>query len=136
VGVALLAVALRGRGLPARALAGMVAGLALFVPGLAWMAAFSAPGYAVAALVEAGFLAAAAAAVPPGRGRLLAVAAALVLAEAARSRCPCGSVSMSMESVVSRGAQAAGEISGSWKTRSTPAPGSERPWISRDPRIP
>jgi len=89
-GVALLAVALRGRALPARAVAGMVAGLALFVPGLAWMAAFSAPGYAVAVLVEAGFLAAAAAAVPPGRGRLLALPAALVLAEAARGGWPFG----------------------------------------------
>jgi len=95
VGVALLAVALRGRALPARALAGMVAGLGLFVPGLAWMAAFSAPGYAVAVLVEAGFLAAAAAAVPPGRGRLLALAAALVLAEAARSRWPFGGLPLS-----------------------------------------
>jgi apolipoprotein N-acyltransferase len=90
VGVALLAVALRGRALTARALAGMVAGVGLFVPGLAWMAAFSAPGYAVAVLVEAGFLAAAAATVPPGRGRLLALPAALVLAEAARSRWPFG----------------------------------------------
>jgi apolipoprotein N-acyltransferase len=89
-GAALLAVALSGQALPARALAGALAGLALFAPSLAWLAPFSAPGYAAAVLLEAGFLTAAAVAVPPGRGRLLALPAALVLSEAARGRWPFG----------------------------------------------
>jgi len=90
VGAALLALALRDQPLPARALAGTAAGVALFVPGLAWMAPFSIPGYAASVGLQAGFLAVAAGAVPPGRGRLLALPAVLVLAEAARGRWPFG----------------------------------------------
>jgi apolipoprotein N-acyltransferase len=89
-GAALLTLALRDQPMPARTLTGAVAGVALFVPGLAWMAPFTVPGYVAAVALQVGFLAVAAGAVPPGRGRLLAVPAVLVLAEAARSRWPFG----------------------------------------------
>jgi len=89
-GAALLALAVRDQPLPTRVLAGTAAGVALFVPGLAWMAPFSIPGYVAAVGLQAGFLAAAAGAVPPGRGRLLALPAVLVLVEAARGRWPFG----------------------------------------------
>jgi apolipoprotein N-acyltransferase len=89
-GVALLAVALRDQPFCGRVLVGTVAGVALFVPGLAWMAPFSIPGYAAAVGLQAAFLAAAAGAMPPGRGRLVAVPAGLVLVEAARGCWPFG----------------------------------------------
>jgi apolipoprotein N-acyltransferase len=89
-GAALMAHALRDQPLCGRVLVGTAAGVALFVPGLAWMAPFSIPGYAAAVGLQAAFLAAAAGAVPPGRGRLVAVPAVLVLVEAARGRWPFG----------------------------------------------
>jgi apolipoprotein N-acyltransferase len=54
------------------------------------MAQFPIPGYVVALVLQAGFVAAGAGAVPPARGRLLAVPAVLVLVEAARGRWPFG----------------------------------------------
>lgn len=90
VGAAVLAAAVRDQPWLGRLRVGAAAGLALFVPGLAWMAPFSLAGFSLAVVVEAGFLAAAMVAVPPGRGRLLALPAALVLAEAARDRWPLG----------------------------------------------
>jgi apolipoprotein N-acyltransferase len=89
-GAALLATAIHRRNWRSRLKAGLLTGLGLFVPGLAWMSAFTVPGYVLAVILEAGFVAVAVVAVPPGRGRLLALPAALTLAEAARGRWPLG----------------------------------------------
>src|SRR4051794_9974705 len=64
LGAALLFVALEG--LPAwrRVACGMAAGAGLYLPGLWWMRDFSAPGYLVATVLEAGILAAGVALVP------------------------------------------------------------------------
>ncbi len=75
----------------------MAAGLGLYLPGLWWMRDFSAPGYVVATLMEAGFLAAGVALVPPaGRWRrALAFPAALVMVEAVRGAWPFGGLPIS-----------------------------------------
>src|SRR5439155_4589957 len=90
VGAAVLASGVRGG--PARTgfVCGLAAGVGLYGPGLFWMTNFSAPGYPIAVLIEASFLAAAALLVVPGPGRLLALPAALVLFEAARGSWPFG----------------------------------------------
>ena len=90
VGAAVLASGLRGRPARTRFVCGLAAGVGLYGPGLFWMTNFSAPGYPIAVLIEASFLAAAALLVVPGPGRLLALPAALVLFEAARGSWPFG----------------------------------------------
>src|SRR5207247_5332847 len=87
---AVLASGLRGRPARTRFVCGLAAGVGLYGPGLFWMTNFSAPGYPIAVLIEASFLAAAALLVVPGPGRLLALPAALVLFEAARGSWPFG----------------------------------------------
>jgi apolipoprotein N-acyltransferase len=76
--------------LRARLLAGWMAGLGLFVPGLWWALSFNVYGGIVLMAVEALALALACAASPPGRGRAPALAGAMVLAEALRSDWPFG----------------------------------------------
>jgi apolipoprotein N-acyltransferase len=90
VGAAVLASGLRGRPVEARFVCGLAAGVGLYAPGLFWMTDFSLPGYPIAVMIEAMFLAAAALLVVPGPGRLLAMPAALVLFEAARGSWPFG----------------------------------------------
>jgi apolipoprotein N-acyltransferase len=90
VGAAVLVMAVRGRPWRERALCGLAAGVGLYAPGLFWMTEFSLPGYPIAVLIEAGFLAVAMLLVVPGPGRLVAFPAALVLAEAARGSWPFG----------------------------------------------
>jgi apolipoprotein N-acyltransferase len=90
-GAALLADTLvRVDGWRMRLLAGATAGLTLYAVGWFWMSEFSAPGYAIAVLIEIAILSLAS--VTVARGRLWAVPAALVLAEYARDHFPFGGV--------------------------------------------
>ena len=73
-----------------RLLAGWVAGLGLFGPGLFWATSFNVYGGLVLIVLEALVLGLACAACPPGRGRMAALAGAMVLAEALRSTWPFG----------------------------------------------
>ncbi len=90
VGAALLYWRLAGRGLRARLLAGWVAGLGCYVPGLFWARAFNWYGAVVLMVVEALSMAVAAAAVPPVRGRIPVFAGAFTLLEAVRMTWPFG----------------------------------------------
>lgn len=90
VGASMLAGMLRDRPWAGRLLTGATAGLGLYGPGLWWMTEFSAPGYVLTALLEAGIVGLAMVAVVPGRGRLVAFPAALVLADAVHGRWPFG----------------------------------------------
>ena len=95
VGAALLYWRLAGLRLRTRILAGWLAGLGLFVPGLAWAQAFNWYGAAVLMAAEALTMALAAALVPPVRGRLAAFAGAFTLAEALRMTWPFGGLPIS-----------------------------------------
>ena len=83
---------LAGIGPRARLWAGWLAGLGLYVPGLAWARSFTIPGAMVLIAVEALFVAVACLAVPPRGvvGRALAFPAAMTLAEALRLTWPFG----------------------------------------------
>jgi len=72
--------------------AGYLAGLGCYVPGLMWVRSFSAPGAIALIALEAGFIAVACLAVPPGPtlSRALAFPAALTLSEAVRMNWPFG----------------------------------------------
>lgn len=86
-GFGLLTWVLEGPGRGGRARVGAGFGLGVFAPALAWMAAFSLPGYLRAVLVEAAIVGGAVAAIAPGAVGL-GVPAALVLAEGVRTRWP------------------------------------------------
>jgi apolipoprotein N-acyltransferase len=73
-----------------RLLAGWMAGLGLFVPGLWWALSFNLYGGIVLMAVQALTVALAALIVPAGRGRTAALAGAMVLFEALRSAWPFG----------------------------------------------
>lgn len=95
VGVAALAIALRGRRVRARALLGAVCGVAFYTPNLVWMTDFNVPGFVAVVVFETVLLSAAAAAVPArGDGRWSggwwALPAGLVLLEAVQARIPFG----------------------------------------------
>lgn len=107
-GSALLASSLAGRPLGSHVVTGLLAGVAQMAIGLAWAAEFSVAGYAALVLLEALFLAAAAALVPPGRGRVPAFAAALVLAEAARDATPFGGMPLASAALGQAGGPLAG----------------------------
>lgn len=89
-GAALLYWRLGGMPLRARVLAGWLAGLGCFVPGLWWAGAFNWYGALVLMVVEALSTAAAAALVPPERWRVPAAAGAFTLLEALRMSWPFG----------------------------------------------
>lgn len=91
VGAALVFASVDGRSVRARLLAGFVAGLSLYLPGLWWMRDFSLPGYAVATLLQAAILAGGLA---PVR-RAVAFPAALVVVEALRGAWPFGGMPIS-----------------------------------------
>lgn len=93
-GVAALPGLLAGRPVRSRALVGAAFGIGFFVPGLWWMGEFNAVGAALVMVLETAFMAAAAAAVPPGRSRVLALPGTLLLAEAARGAVPFGGLPM------------------------------------------
>jgi apolipoprotein N-acyltransferase len=94
VGTGILFWRLGGLGLRSRLLGGWVAGLGCFGPGLAWAQTFNWYGAVVLIVVEALFMAAAAACVPPRRGRLPAFVGAFTLLEAARATWPFGGLPM------------------------------------------
>jgi len=92
VGLVLLDRLLADRPAGTRAARAWCFGIGWLLPGMAWMVTLSAPGWMIASVVYAGYLAAAAALVPPGRWRWLAWPAALVLAEGLRWAFPFGGV--------------------------------------------
>lgn len=89
-GAAILYWRLAGLGMRARLLAGWLAGLGCYVPGLWWARSFNWYGAAVLMAVEALSMGVAAAIVPPRRGRLVAYAGAFTLLEAVRTTWPFG----------------------------------------------
>jgi len=94
IGAALVFTAWRGRRPSVRLLAGEIAGLGCFVPGLWWASAFNWYGAAVLMVVEALALALAAVAVPARRGRWPAFVGACTLTEALRMHWPFGGLPM------------------------------------------
>jgi apolipoprotein N-acyltransferase len=90
LGVALLAHCDADRPWRRRAVNGLLAGVGQFGVGCLWALQFTAPGYIVLVVFEAGFVALASALTPPGRGRLPALAGLLTLAEWARDSWPFG----------------------------------------------
>jgi apolipoprotein N-acyltransferase len=90
LGVALFLFACEDRPVGTRALTGFAFGLGLFVPGLWWAQHFNWYGAALLMLIEAAFMAAAGAAMTPGRGRTLSAIGAITLLEAARVSWPLG----------------------------------------------
>jgi apolipoprotein N-acyltransferase len=92
VGAAVLAARLRDRPLRGRATTGLVTGLGLLLPGLAWMIEFSPPGWVLATVIEAAVIALGCALVPPGRWSALGLPAAFALTEALRGAWPFGGV--------------------------------------------
>jgi apolipoprotein N-acyltransferase len=89
-GSALLYRLLRGLGPGNRLLAGWLAGLGCYIPGLWWARSFNWYGAAVLMTVEALSMGIAAMLVPPRRGRLVAYPAAFTLLEALRMTWPFG----------------------------------------------
>jgi apolipoprotein N-acyltransferase len=89
-GAALLYWRLAGLGLRTRLWSGWLAGLGCYAIGLAWARAFNWYGALVLILVQALFVAAAAALTPPQRGRAPAFVGAFTLAEALRMTWPFG----------------------------------------------
>jgi apolipoprotein N-acyltransferase len=89
-GAALLWWCLGGLGPRQRFLAGWLAGLGLYLPGLFWAISFNVYGGLILMVVQALALALACAFSPPGRGRGASLAGAMVLTEALRSTWPFG----------------------------------------------
>jgi apolipoprotein N-acyltransferase len=90
VGAAVLYLRLAGLRPRTRFLAGWLAGLGCFIPGLWWVGAFTGYGAMALMAIEALSTAVAAAVVPPRRGRLPAYAGAFTLLEAVRMTWPFG----------------------------------------------
>ena len=88
VAVALSGAAARDQPVRRRAVLGLVVGLVVFGVTLRWATIFTPAGYVVLVIVQAGFVAAALAATPAGRGAAAALSGALALAEALRHRWP------------------------------------------------
>jgi apolipoprotein N-acyltransferase len=83
---------LAGQPAGARAARAWVFGVGWLLPGTCWMVTLTEPGWVIATAVFAGYVAAAAALVPPGRWRWAALPAALTLAEGLRWSFPFGGV--------------------------------------------
>jgi apolipoprotein N-acyltransferase len=92
VGLAVLYLQLAGQGLRARMAVGFCTAAAWLVPSLWFATAFTGLGFLAMVLIEASFLTAGAALVPPARGRALVFPGAVVLAEACRDAWPFGGV--------------------------------------------
>ena len=100
VGVAALAVALRGQGLRMRLSLGGLAGLVFYGLSLRWLTGFSVLGYFAATVLETALLAAALGLIPTARaghgsGGWWTLPAALVLLEAVQTRFPFGGFPLS-----------------------------------------
>ncbi len=89
-GAAILYWRLAGMRMRTRLLAGWLAGLGCYVPGLWWARSFNWYGAVILMAVEALSMGVAAALVPPRRGRLVAYAGAFTLLEAVRMTWPFG----------------------------------------------
>lgn len=94
LGLAVMGAALRGLSTSGRAVMGALAGVIYFGVALWWTSDFHAVGYVVLVVLQAGFLALAAALVPSGPGLFVALPGAMVLAEAARARWPLGGLTL------------------------------------------
>ena len=96
-GVAGLALftSLTGAGVAERAAIGATTGIALYAGSLRWLGAFTGVGLMLLVVVQAAFLAGAAAVAPSRRGRLVALPGALVLTEALRHRWPLSGLPLS-----------------------------------------
>jgi len=88
VAIVLLGLAVRGLDARWRAALGGLTGLIVFGATLRWATIFTLPGYVVLVVVQAGFVALAAALVPRGRGWLVALPAAVTVAEWLRHQWP------------------------------------------------
>jgi apolipoprotein N-acyltransferase len=106
VGIAILDHLIADRPPRTRAGLGFVFAVVWFSMGMAWMWFLTAPGYVVATLIFAGFVAGALALCPPGPGRRLALPAVLVLQEWLRFRIPFGGVPLASLAI----GQAAGPL--------------------------
>ncbi len=100
VGVAALAIALRGQHLRMRLSLGALAGFVFYGSSLRWLTGFSVPGYLAATVLETALLAAALGLIPTARaghgsGGWWTLPAALVLLEAVQTRFPCGGFPLS-----------------------------------------
>ena len=100
VGVAALAVALRGQHLRMRLSLGALAGFVFYGSSLRWLTGFSVPGYLAATVLETALLAAALGLIPTARaghgsGGWWTLPAALVLLEAVQTRFPFGGFPLS-----------------------------------------
>jgi apolipoprotein N-acyltransferase len=93
-GVGLVGALLAGESLRLRLLLGFVAGLGLYGITLAWMSEFNAIGAVLVMFLEAGFLALAAGATPPGRARVVGWPAAVLLSNGLRTIVPFGGLPM------------------------------------------
>jgi len=89
-GMAVLAWAIDGRNRRARLAVGVLAGIAVFVPGLWWVGDFSQPGAVILVAGEALLLGLGFTLVPAHAGRVYALPGALVLFEALRGSAPWG----------------------------------------------
>jgi apolipoprotein N-acyltransferase len=92
VGLALLVALLRDRPVRTRALLGFLSGIGLYAVTISWFAEFNAIGAIASMAVEAAFLAGAAAATPPGRGRRAGFVGAVILQDWVRTYIPFGGV--------------------------------------------
>ncbi|HEY2429557.1 MAG TPA: apolipoprotein N-acyltransferase [Acidimicrobiales bacterium] len=92
VGVGLLGGLLSGRPARSRALIGFLGGLGLYGVTIWWFTEFNFIGGLLSMMVEAAFLAGAAALTPPGRGRRIGWVGALVLQDWLRTYIPFGGV--------------------------------------------
>ena len=92
IGLALLVGLLRDRPVRTRVLVGFLGGLGLYAVTISWFAEFNAIGAVASMATEAAFVAAAAAATPPGRGRRAGFVGAMVLQDWVRTYIPFGGV--------------------------------------------
>jgi len=91
-GLAVLVGLLRDRPARSRARIGFLCGIGLYAVTISWFAEFNVIGAVASMAIEAAFLAAAAAATPPGKGRRAGFVGAVVLQDWARTYIPFGGV--------------------------------------------